>query len=272
MDSGDERGMTGNDCPRAVELLPWFERGTLGEEEHRFVARHLDTCADCRHQLTETRRIAWVTRQHLPADVLADLACDLEPEAAWPREEIEAHLELCPSCREELATARGTTSPAPALRFPERLPQRFWRPVALAASLVATLAVASLLWQQQQPQRPQIAGIATGGALVELMPESYRTRDGGETATVLDRERPATLLLVTLAADPVLDGVVRRALLTTADGQLVHQVDDLVADRTGTVVLHVPAGTLPAGSMEVALQASGPAGWATLETYRYEVR
>ncbi|BFU96667.1 MAG: protein of unknown function [Nitrospira sp.] len=34
-------------------LLPWYANETLGEEERRLVARHLESCLDCRRELSE---------------------------------------------------------------------------------------------------------------------------------------------------------------------------------------------------------------------------
>lgn len=34
-------------------LLPWYANETLGEEDRRLVARHLESCLDCRRELSE---------------------------------------------------------------------------------------------------------------------------------------------------------------------------------------------------------------------------
>jgi anti-sigma factor RsiW len=38
---------------QAERLLPWLVNGTLDDDERELVERHVDTCADCRQQLTQ---------------------------------------------------------------------------------------------------------------------------------------------------------------------------------------------------------------------------
>jgi hypothetical protein len=38
--------------PEAI-LLPWYANGTLSQSERQQIARHVDSCADCEHQLEE---------------------------------------------------------------------------------------------------------------------------------------------------------------------------------------------------------------------------
>jgi len=40
-----------------VALLPWYANGTLGEQEREQVARHLESCADCRRELDDLRQM-----------------------------------------------------------------------------------------------------------------------------------------------------------------------------------------------------------------------
>jgi anti-sigma factor RsiW len=40
-----------------VELLPWYATGTLGEDDRQRVARHLESCRDCSHELEDFTHI-----------------------------------------------------------------------------------------------------------------------------------------------------------------------------------------------------------------------
>lgn len=54
-----------------VALLPWYLNGTLGAEEQRRVARHLESCPDCRLELDELT--------HMKRDITAAYAAQPEP-------------------------------------------------------------------------------------------------------------------------------------------------------------------------------------------------
>ena len=69
-----------------VELLPWYATGTLGEEDRQRVARHLESCRECRRELedlSELRRaLTELSRQEtapsarLSRSVMARVAAD----------------------------------------------------------------------------------------------------------------------------------------------------------------------------------------------------
>ena len=207
-----------------------------------------------------------ITGEHLPAGVIADLACGL-PVEGWRRSEIEAHLAACADCREELALARDGR---PELRRWQRARRlgapaatwAGWRPLALAASLVALLAAGASWW----PPRPK-AGLHEV-ALVELVPDSYRVRGDDGAGAAADPRRPTTLVLTT---DQVLDATAYRVRVLSAGGEPVVELGDLQLDATGAFVVHAAPGALPAGELTLALEAAGPGGWVPVESYRLRV-
>jgi len=165
-------------CDRTTELLPWLLNDSLDESERREVEDHLRSCPACRRALAETRSALELFAAHPPAAAIVARA-ELDDQAAagadagvvgFPggsvgRATLDAHLEHCAACREELELAResrrlveGEDEPARGeSRRPAREPgvvvplarpaapgaeRRFdWRPLALAASLL--LAVVS---------------------------------------------------------------------------------------------------------------------------------
>ena len=253
--------MATNECQRVGELLPWFVRGTLADDESQLVAAHLERCAGCREDLAEVRTMFRVTGQHLPAGVIADLACGL-PATGWPRGVIDEHLRVCAECREELALARGGHSafrPAGA----GSAAWRPWRTFALAASLVACLALGAL-WRQMR-----IAPALQETVLVELVPDSHRVRGAGEAGSTVDATRPATLVLPT---DRVVEATGYRVRLLAASGETLAELAGVRPDAPGVFVVHAPPGGVPPGASTLVLEAAVAEGWEPLETYRLHAR
>jgi len=67
-----------NDCERVRELLPWYARRSLPQEESQIVAEHLAVCDDCRSELADDIRLSMEIEQGLRAE--AGL-----PKSAWTR-------------------------------------------------------------------------------------------------------------------------------------------------------------------------------------------
>lgn len=150
-------------CENAIELLPWYLNGTLGETEQRDVREHLAGCERCRESLAETK-MAWrIYDQHLPTETLVALAWGEEPEGIDPSV-VERHLQSCPQCSSELelvrtsraleeedggrvALFRGAGETTKTAARPGR-----WRSAALAAGLAGMVAAGGWLWSANQVQ------------------------------------------------------------------------------------------------------------------------
>jgi len=65
------------DCSEPIrELIPWYVTGRLDPADIRAVDEHLETCADCRAELTEATRVRAVARIELPIGDALDRAWD----------------------------------------------------------------------------------------------------------------------------------------------------------------------------------------------------
>lgn len=267
------------DCEAVRELLPWFVRGTLATEEREAVAAHLEDCAACRAELAETRRALWIASRHLPAELLADYGAGF-PIGDWPRELVEGHLADCADCRADLgldeatAPAFAETPPPDPLPFRPTAPMRqpastsALRPLALAASLVAAVALG---WFGRALDNPGGSGDSSGAArvaLVELEPESLRTRGGEDAAPILDRTGATTLLL---HSDLVPDGGELRLRVVAADGKLLEELSGVTRSASGAFVVLLRPQRWPAGAIRLELEARSGGGWQPFESYRIEV-
>ena len=167
-------------CVRTTELLPWLLNASLEDSERREVEDHLRTCAGCRRALAETRGAFELFAVHPPVEAIVARAALDEP---WVetvdfaggrigREALDAHLENCAGCREELELARdsrraiedeaepsseGRTGVVVPLARPGRSAGAGaragldWRPLALAASLLlAVVAGGGWLFTAQE--------------------------------------------------------------------------------------------------------------------------
>ncbi len=165
------------ECSQVTELLPWFANGSLAPEEAESIARHLDECAGCRHELSETGAAIGIfgahLDEHLPPAVLVGMAFDGATEPA-SRAAAESHLAGCPSCAEQLELVRDSRRALAEIATeiddeglpaaPERAPAaerdgrlaRFptarrepsatpWRRLAIAASIAALVSTVGWL-------------------------------------------------------------------------------------------------------------------------------
>lgn len=64
------------DHKEVLELLPWFVNGTLTEEEHDLVERHLHECLPCHLELREQRRLSGLVRKQPIVHVSAEQGFD----------------------------------------------------------------------------------------------------------------------------------------------------------------------------------------------------
>lgn len=262
MAAGDrEREMTST-CERVRELLPWYLHGSLETEEGEAVAGHLESCSDCRRELDDTARVAWIADRHVPTEVLADYAFGT-PIEGFDRGILERHLAHCPSCREELSLARQAASGS-SERDVGSVPVGSRWSIALAASVVLALGVAALWWvgQTGSGATPQPSGDV---ALVELLPDSLALR-GQEDSRVVPADRPVTLVLVTDVVLEETDDL--RARLVSPEGDVLWEVTDLRPTPEGIVVIHLPESLPAPGPQTIELERRAGGEWKLVESYR----
>lgn len=155
------------DCERVAELLPWAKNGTLAGPEQGLVREHLGHCRKCQRELIETN-FAWsVYQQHVPAEVLVDLAYDSAVVPAQ-RALFDRHLSACPDCAEQLELVRASRrleteqQKEASLQVLPLLPKRavwwqrtpVWKYGAIAATLLLIIAAGGWWRTWQQSRNP----------------------------------------------------------------------------------------------------------------------
>ena len=184
-------------CTDAAELMPWLLNGSLDEAESRRLRQHLAACEACRLELAEAADAWQLMTRHVPSMSLAEYAQGLPP-SELSREQIEAHLEVCASCREEAelagtgevvdfetARSRRTVSALePAAASSQRgVRHRRW---AIAATVAAAAAGAMLFDRAEQDTLSPPASVearAEGAHENEQQSASTVFFDGFESGT-----------------------------------------------------------------------------------------
>lgn len=208
----------------------------LTESELTMVARHITGCPDCQGEFVSTLRRQregsdlsftlapefWLTHEHVDYDQLVELG-DEKLEAAH-RELIDAHLKICPPCREDVRSflafrdqiapeMRVSYAPVEQTSASERLSlvtwwrRLAWKPIYAAAVVVLGIALvigAALLLkrraenlQAQQGPNPQVNPGSTPENRVANVPYPPATPNetpiekpkSAEAITVNDRGR-----------------------------------------------------------------------------------
>lgn len=262
-------------CSEVTTLLPWLVNGTLPSAEAGPLREHLRRCAACRRELAATLGAWELFSTHLPAADLVAYAFGAELDAP-AGDEVEAHLEGCPQCRQELALIREDPSEAEPSAAPRRsdsarvvplLPRvspaagkrgRALAGAALAAGLAAA-AMGGYWWRDRSTAAP-----AADLVLVELQPSGHALRGGAAPPTPPKAGRAA---LLALATDDVTPYAAYRIELRDAGGEVLWHSDHVRRQEAGDFLLHLPAGALPSGMVEVRLLARRDAGWRLLERY-----
>lgn len=195
-------------CTEISQQLPAYVQGRLSPEPRAVIVEHVAGCRACAEELADLQRLAQAIERHgavlfedhLDAEGLVTYASEPELMDARQREHLERHLELCDPCRQEyeillrvnetlLVAEAPTASEAPVSQvesarrdggtmLPARLAarlglsaQRWWRPLALAAVVLA--AVGSLLtvyYVQQQPPAESYRGGRDSSAIEARSP------------------------------------------------------------------------------------------------------
>lgn len=182
-----------------VGLLPWYANGTLGTEEQQAVARHLESCADCRHELDELKQM----KRELTA------ACASQPEPS-PRiaQSVLAKVAQEASARHKVSTETGSWLDGVDDWFRSLfMPQ--WIPTLTAVLFAAQVGL--LLWVTMPTQQGQITTRSIGSPTATFKVSFREQATEGQIHALLDSIRGR-----------LIDG-------PTADGSYV--IDVLAADR-----------------------------------------
>jgi anti-sigma factor RsiW len=130
-------------CYRARRRLGAYLDGALGESDARWTERHLAGCAVCQGEAGQLRRI-----KALVAEVAA------VPEPDWSG--------FFPGIVRGIEDERRSVVRAPAPRA-----RRFWPQWAMGGGVLATIALAFVLWQGGQGPGPAEAGVVVNAANTE---------------------------------------------------------------------------------------------------------
>ncbi|MDF0644476.1 MAG: zf-HC2 domain-containing protein [Nitrospira sp.] len=126
-------------------LLPWYANETLGEEDRRLVARHLESCFDCRRELSE-----WTD---LRRNIHEAYASQPEPSPSLAKTVLtKVALDTGHSARE---AGRGGSGLASLDRWFRSLFDVPWVP-SLATALLA-VQFGLLLWVTMPPEREPVS-------------------------------------------------------------------------------------------------------------------
>ena len=127
-----------------VALLPWYANRTLGADEQQQVARHLESCPDCRHELDELAQMR--------SALTAAYSAQPEPSTGIARS-------VLATVAQEASTRRN--APAQTRSWPDGLDRWFrslfmpqWIPTLAAVVLVVQLGL--LVWVTIPAQREKV--------------------------------------------------------------------------------------------------------------------
>jgi hypothetical protein len=234
------------------DRLFWYVSGTLDEHESVQVEAHLRGCAECREladTLGEWKTTVLRQREGGGHPGPEELDAYLMPVAGGRPPDIEAHLERCAACRDDLEALRriGAQAPAPARTPDVPRPMRSRRAGAIppwaVAAFLAALLVAPLAWfWMRQPDKD-----------VVLLP-ALRSASSGP---LLAGQGPWRVILV-----PPSEAVPGLYTLRVeyADGRPAAAMDPLdLQDGKGGVPISVPALPGPAAYRLVIAPSQDPA-------------
>lgn len=234
-------------CETAIELLPWYLNGTLGDPEQRDVREHLAGCERCRRALADTK-LAWrIYGQHLPTEALVALAWGETPEGLDPAL-VERHLQGCPQCSAELELVRTSRAleeedDGRVALFPPRraaspaVRSTGWRSAALAAGLAGMIAAGGWLWSANRVQ-----------TLEDRLAESVRT---GSPAVPVPVPTPVPV------APGVEEGDARVAEME-AELERLREQEEQMREQLDRIAAAVPAA--PAPQINTLIEDLQPAG------------
>lgn len=158
-----------------VALLPWYLNGTLGAEEQRRVARHLESCPDCRLELDELTQVK--------RDIAAAYAAQLEPSPQLARSVFAKVAQESAPRRPASAESENWLSGLDQWIRSLFIPQ--WVPTLAALLVVAQLGL--LFWLTLPPsQNGQVTTRGLGTQTARLSVAFHSTATEGAIRSVIE--------------------------------------------------------------------------------------
>ena len=123
--------------PEISELIPWYVNGTIGALDRQKLDAHFLTCAACRGEMLEERRMYEA--------MSADSGIEYMPAASFKR--LQARIEQVESAPNSAPRAPGSRlSHAPEPGAPRRMPRRYLIAASIAAAILAVSLVSTDKW------------------------------------------------------------------------------------------------------------------------------
>lgn len=197
-------------------LLPWYANGTLGEEDRRRVARHLESCLDCRRELdewTDLRRTIHEAYAAQPGPSPALAKAVLSKVAA----------EASPSGRDAARDGRGLTSLDRWFRPLFDVP---WVP-SLAAVLLAVQS-GLLLWVTMPADREPVSTRSIDSPAARFTVRFHDRANGAQIRDVVERVHGRIVDGPTVQGSYVLE-------VRAADAATSRQILDLLRSQDRVV-------------------------------------
>jgi len=261
----------------AEELLVDSAQGLLDAARAAEVDAHAATCEDCSSWL-ETYRVlaresaALARPLHPQSELLARLVATPEGLTAAERTALDAHMDVCVVCRNDVALARESLNEA--RQSPGRR-RSFVLPAALAAS-IAAVATAGVLFGQLRALKVELDQVGSWSGVVDPVLLQDTMRSAGETVIRVRPAQPFALLVVRVdppdsagPAEPVLfelrddPGRLAWSATTTVDEVRRGTSND------GAMFLQVPVSGLAAGRYRFAASVGAADPTILLERFVY---
>ena len=232
------------------DKLLWYVSGKLAADERRHVESHLFVCAECRSTARALESLKpgaerFGTPVHPTPEELDAFRQSSPGSRSVERARIEAHLNSCAACSEDLAALRQMSDRVPAIGFP-------WRRRAVAAGFALLLA-GPAIWFWLAGREPTIT----------LMP-SLRSPAAG---AVLKGHGPWSVQLV----PPSESGTGSYEMqVERPDGSVVASLPSFeLAASQQAIEIEIPVLPSP-GSYRLGLKRAGPDG-ARVVLYPFRV-
>jgi len=246
------------DCERVTEILPLFLNGTLDASEQEMVREHLAQCDQCRKELQQAAFAASAHQQHISEAMLVDYAYDRltnETDSSL----VEAHLELCKDCSEQLAlvqTSRrlmdadeNVASLQPQVPSYQSRRMQGWQYATIAAGIVGIIALGALWRSSRQVGNLGQQQVAINRRFEVLQEENERLRRMRvETSDQLEQSKreindlktQLTVISSPQANIPVIE-IFPQELAMRGSSQPIQQVQVPQKTRSLTLILNSQA-------------------------------
>ncbi|MEW6323628.1 MAG: hypothetical protein AB1635_21355 [Acidobacteriota bacterium] len=277
------------DHATAELLLADAAHGRLDDASREALARHVESCAECRawadtYRFLQRSLVADApdAGSHVASDQLARFALGAATLTAADRDEIARHVAGCGQCQAEVQLARAAVADARALpasppAVVTAAPRRV--PLALAAGFaLAVLGAGALALQLRAAQSALDEARAWSGA-VDFVLVGGPTRSNGARPTLrVPAGQPAAVMAVVIELPETLDPDAPVAMrLDTAAGAVAWALERpagevrRLLDANGVLLLHVPADRLADGEYTLVIEARAFTGEIRLVESRLTV-